>query len=309
MECGVGQGEETVSVWCDFARFYERMEHHILQANAETFCFPLLVLRVAVSAYKMQRVLVLHGEAAPTGHPSRGVVAGCAIATYLVKLYGLPVLDNVVRRHPRVSLDVFIDDSHQSAQGTPREARKLIVAAGRTFTKEAQKHLRVRFADKKTAIVSSHQKLVSSVVRQFWLQKGAVQTQTVGLWVDVSAGNTRTVTSARRKKRIQKFLERKARLQVLTRRARSLAQNIYKCGLHPAAMYGDEVSGISDVEWRSMQRLASAVHSPLTAGRSISALWLWYEDPTTSSVTAPIMRWSKEQPRTREARLESTASF
>ena len=143
------------------------------------------------------------------------------------------------------SMRHFIDDSHQSAQGTPREARKLIVAAGRTFTKEAQKHLRVRFADKKTAIVSSHQKLVSSVVRQFWLQEEAVQTQTVGLGVDVSAGKTPTVTSARRKKRIQKFLERKARLHVLTRRAGSLAQNNYKCGLHPAAMYGDEVSGIS----------------------------------------------------------------
>ena len=60
------------------------------------FSFPLPVLRIAVSAYKMQRVLVLHGDAAPTGHTSRRVVAGCAIATYLVKLYCLPVLDNVV---------------------------------------------------------------------------------------------------------------------------------------------------------------------------------------------------------------------
>ena len=29
-------------------------------------------------------------------------------------------------------------------------------------------------------------------------------------------------------------------------------------------------------------------------GRSLSALWLWYEDPTTSSAVAPILRWSKE---------------
>ena len=106
--------------------------------------------------------------------------------------------------------------------------------------------------------------------------------------VDVSAGKTRAVTSARRKKRIQKVLKRKARLRMLTRRAGSLARRIYKCGLHPAAMYGDEVSGISDVEWRSMQRLASAAHSPMTAGRS-----LWYDDPTTSSVLAPILRWSR----------------
>ena len=154
----------------------------------------------------------------PLDTPSREVVAGCAIATYLVKLYCLLVLDNVVRLRPRVSLDVFIDDSHQSAQGTPREARKLIVAAGRTFTEEAQKHLRVRFADQKTAIVSSRQELALSVARQMGLQKEAVQTQTVGLGVNVSAGKTRTDTSARRKK-------------MLTRRAGSLAQRIYKCGV------------------------------------------------------------------------------
>ena len=112
-----------------------------------------------------------------------------------------------MRLHPRVSLDVFIDDSHQSA-------RKLIVAAGRTFTEEAQKQLRVRFADKKTAIVSSHRKLALSVARQLVLQEEAVQTQTVGLVVDVSAGKTQAVTSARRKKRIQKVLKRKARLRI-----------------------------------------------------------------------------------------------
>ena len=117
------------------AQFFERMEHHILRANAETFGFPLPVLRVAVPVYRMQRVLALHGEAA------------C-----LVKLYCLPVLDNVVRLLPRVTLDVFI------AQSTPREARKLIVAAGRIFTKEARNTC-VSFAYKKTAIVSSHRKL------------------------------------------------------------------------------------------------------------------------------------------------------
>ena len=81
---------------------------------------------------------------------------------------------------------------------------------------------------------------------------------------------------------------------MLTRRAGHAAQKIYKCGFHPAAMYGDEVSGILDVEWRSLQRLALAAQSPLTAGRSLSALWLWYEDPTASSLVAPILRWSKE---------------
>ena len=69
---------------------------------------------------------------------------------------------------------------------------------------------------------------------------------------------------------------------------------MFKCGMHPAAMYGDEVSGISDGEWKKLQRLASAAHCPLSAGRSLSALWLWYEDPTTPTLIAPILRWAKE---------------
>ena len=73
-------------------------------------------------------------------------------------------------------------------RATPREARKFIVAAARTFIKEAQKHLRVRFADPKTAIVSSHRKLALSVAHHVALQAEAVKTQTAGLGVDVSAG-------------------------------------------------------------------------------------------------------------------------
>ena len=76
---------------------------------------------------------------------------------------------------------------------------------------------------------------------------------------------------------MQKALKRKTRLQAPARRA------------GPAVTCGDAVSVVSDVEWRNMQRLASAAHSPLTAGRSFSALWLWYEDPTASSLVAPIL--------------------
>ena len=110
-------------------------------------------------------------------------MAGCAIAIYLVELCCLPVLDTVVRLHPRVALDVFIDDSHQSAQVAPKEARKLIVAAGRPSTKEALKHLRFQLANKETAIVSSHRKLALSVAHHLGLQEESDKTQTVGLGV------------------------------------------------------------------------------------------------------------------------------
>ena len=64
------------------------------------------------------------------------------------------------------------------------------------------------------------------------------------------------------------------------------------------------------MEWGNLERLASAAHSPLTAGKSPSALWLWYEDPTASSLCCAYLEMERgSQPRTWEARLESMASF
>ena len=55
------------------------------------------------------------------------------MATYLVKLYCLPVVDKTVKLHLCVSLDIFIDDSHQSAQGPPEKMLKDTDMAGTAF--------------------------------------------------------------------------------------------------------------------------------------------------------------------------------
>ena len=120
----------------------------------------------------MQRVLVLHGEAATTGYSSRGVVAGCTIETSLVKLCCLLDLDKVVRLRPSVLLHVFIDNSHPSAQGPLGKVLKEIV--------KAEKHLHVVFVTVKTAVISSHRRV--AVVKQ----------QTMGLCVALALATQRT---------------------------------------------------------------------------------------------------------------------
>ena len=117
-------------MWRNFAQLYERVTHDMLQNNAEIFGFRLLVLRVAVSACSMQRVLVLHGEAAPTGPRGEWLLDVPSPPAW--SLYCLPVLDNFVRRHPRVMLDVFIDDSHQSPREAPRRPRNTCVSSSLT---------------------------------------------------------------------------------------------------------------------------------------------------------------------------------
>ena len=91
------------------------------------------------------------------------------MATYLVKLYCLLDVDKPVKLHPCVSLDIFIDDSHQSAQGPPEKMLKDTVMAGTTFVQastcsrsrlpipETTYWLVLRPA--KTAVISSHRRV------------------------------------------------------------------------------------------------------------------------------------------------------
>ena len=204
VECGVYRGQETVSVWRDIAQCYECMEHHILQAYAETFGFPLPVLRVAVSACRMQRVLVLHGEAAPTGHPpgewwldvpSPPIWSNCTACLCWTMLCGCILVSRSM---------FFIDESHPISPGHTNGRQEPHRGCGTNSHQGGQKHLRVRFADKKTAIVSSHRKLALSEAHHLGMQEESVKTQTVGLGVDVTAGKARAATTTRRRKRMRK---------------------------------------------------------------------------------------------------------
>ena len=191
--------------------------------------------------------------------PTREVVAGCAIATCCA------ASSSSVARcfHRRV------------APISPGHTKGGLVAAGRTLhTKEAQKHLHVRFADKKTAIVSSHRTLALRVAHHLGLQAEAVKTKTVVLGVDASAGKARAVTTLKRRKRLRSPFKRKG--QTASASEKNGPRNAEDLQVWPASsgMYGDEVSGVSDGEWRGVQRLASEAHSPLTAGRSLYAVWL-----------------------------------
>ena len=147
---------------------------------------------------------------------------------------------------------------------------------------------------RKTAIVSSHGKLALSVAHYFGLQEGSVKTQTVGLGNDVSAGEARAATTTRRRKRMRTALKRNVRLQALTRRAGLAVPKKYKCGPHPAAMCGDEVSGVFR---RKVEELAASGlgSSEPAGGRQVPLCALaMFEDPTASSLSAPVFRWSKE---------------
>jgi len=54
-----------------------------------------------------------------------GVVAGCSLATSLIRVHAIPALDGL-RLPPKVSLDVYIDDYGLSGSGTVRDVISIL---------------------------------------------------------------------------------------------------------------------------------------------------------------------------------------
>ena len=97
--------------------------------EAAALGFPTSLMRAALACYGAARYIRLGPHTAAPRFASRGVVAGCSLATTLVKLYLLRRLDQFVLRHPRVDMNVFIDDFGLATSGTAERSTKDLTAA------------------------------------------------------------------------------------------------------------------------------------------------------------------------------------
>ncbi len=88
-EAGVAEGKEAAGLIYDLEAFYELIDRGLLVCRARDADFPLPVLRLALGMYAAPRVLSMRGRASRELHPVRGIIAGCPLATTLVKVFCL----------------------------------------------------------------------------------------------------------------------------------------------------------------------------------------------------------------------------
>ena len=109
-----GQGEAadlvSASLFWDAKYFYDYFRHATLIVNAILLKAPLRVLRFCLQAYRCPRFVSVCGRTLRSILPSRSIVAGCTFADLWVRIYTLPGLDDLCRRHPRADIDMYYDD-------------------------------------------------------------------------------------------------------------------------------------------------------------------------------------------------------
>ncbi len=294
-EAGVGEGLQAGAIAEDLRSFFETIGRERLVAEAAALGFPLPLVRAALGAYANARVMVLQGRVARELYPTRGVVAGCSLATTLVKVFYVRSFDTfIARAPPGVILDAYIDDATLSMVGGTREVIIHLTRAHEELAAIVRGELQCEFAEGKTAITASSREVAEAISKAVGMPQTASGPQCF-LGVDNAAGAGRRAIKRGSKKadRLKKALRRRARLSQLATAVGGRAVKVFRSGLLPSAAYDAPVWGVDGDEALSLRRLAATAMAPRARGRSLTATHMWYGHPTAEAEVAPIVQYGK----------------
>jgi len=126
-EAGVRKGDYSATVLWDMFKYYELIDLEALELRAQRHNFPLGVLNICLAACRSARYMCLSGIISGPLRATHGVIAGCSMATTLIRVYALDAFDTVPRsmslRSTELddsefsSFDAYIDDTSLLAIG------------------------------------------------------------------------------------------------------------------------------------------------------------------------------------------------
>ena len=122
-ECARHTGASTAAWAADLSKFYERIPHWMLMRCAQEEGFHPTVAWLAVQAYGGCRRIRVEQAFSRLVWVYPGIIAGCSLATTLVKVFMWTMLDMATKRFPMIKLRVYLDDLLLQWVGKLRNAR------------------------------------------------------------------------------------------------------------------------------------------------------------------------------------------
>ena len=94
----------------DLVKAFERIPHSLLVHEARALGYPLWMIRLAISTYKLQRVVRVGSAVSSIIEAIRGITAGSGLATTEMRLAMIRIVDGASLAHPAAALTLFVDD-------------------------------------------------------------------------------------------------------------------------------------------------------------------------------------------------------
>ena len=288
---------DALAVSFDIASFYEVIDHNLLAQKAMGTGYPVICLRAALRQYKTARYITMHGAVAEPLATNKGVVAGDAFATSLVKAFYFTLFENLEKTWPGMC-QVYLDDLTLTAAGNRHSIAKKIVQAAKQMCQAVPEQLGAEIAWDKTGIAATSKGLAKEVAAQLpgptpVVPQGAytllgVETRQAGGW---RAKGTKNV----RAKRVKVADRRARKAKMFTRMAGGQrAAKLFVAGVKPVAAYAAEVTGICTSMLERLRTWFVALRMAKPSGASKAAALLLHGDPMAPLAVAACHRWAKE---------------
>ena len=196
-----------------------------------------------------------------------------------------------------MQLDVYVDDITISVYG-PDDSTvfHLLILAAEDMARVIHDQLRCSIALSKAAVLASSDALLGRLRERLGTLAGNETVVAANLGIDFSAGRTDGSSRLPRKKaRLQQGALRKPRLASLRKLVGGrVASCVFAAGILPSMVYGVEVHGVDDREWKLLQSVATTGLVNSVAGRSMSATRLLKGDSTARAAFGPAAKWQQQ---------------
>ncbi len=106
-EAAVATDLHAAAITSNLRKFYEALDHGLLEERAARHGFPLQIVKLAVAAHKGPRMIRMGAFIARELFATRGALAGCSLATTFTNIYTISGYDIFVHRCPGVVLDNY----------------------------------------------------------------------------------------------------------------------------------------------------------------------------------------------------------
>ena len=242
-EGAVADGLRVLAFGWDMKEYYEHLSRDLLRSRAESLAFPAAILNPALAMYSAPRYLQLGAALEGVGHPSKGVVAGCGFATYVVQAYCSGPIKGFGDRHPRIGLSLYIDDFTGVVTARDDDDAMMVLTEGMVDLRGViEDELRCCIAVDKSQIAASSKPLLRRATRVLGALGGRAVDSVEALGIDLPAGKSRLGfwRGSLRRKRAAKAKARRGRIKRLRAVCVEGARKVAFAGALPASSYGTE---------------------------------------------------------------------
>ena len=150
------------AVLIDLEKAFERVPHRHLLAAAVEWKYPLVLLRMALTIYKVTRHVGIGGTVGQGVRARRGITAGSAFATRELRMLLLNIFDRAHRMHPTATLSLYVDDGTIEAMGPAAMVTETLVGATNCIC-DGMNGVGLTVSRTKNVVVASSQELGKAI--------------------------------------------------------------------------------------------------------------------------------------------------